>query len=82
MAELTLKIGNTGETIPVYNLELDQVTNAELISQLVASGLVSEQPGKVYRMVGMDNKIVLGEATLASIGFNDGGVATIIFHPA
>lgn len=37
MAELTLKIGNTGETIPVNDLELDQVTNEELLSQLASN---------------------------------------------
>ncbi|MBO7264118.1 MAG: hypothetical protein J6U93_06335, partial [Alistipes sp.] len=58
MAGLTLKISSTGETIPVNDLELDQVTNTELISQLVANGMVPEVPGKVYKMVGKNNQPV------------------------
>ena len=81
MAELTLKISNTGETIPVNDLELDQVTNTELISQLVSNGMVPEVPGKVYKMVGKNNQPVEETATLAELGVNDGDTVTVIAKP-
>ena len=81
MAELTLKIGNTGETIPVNDLELDQVTNTELVSQLVSNGMVPEVPGKVYKVVGKNNQPVEETATLADLGFTDGDTVTVIAKP-
>ncbi len=82
MAELSLKIGNTGETVPVNDLELDQVTNVELIAGLVSSGMVPDVPGKEYKLIGKDNFPVVDTATLAELGFNDGDTVTIVAKPA
>ena len=81
MAQITLKVGNTGETIPVNELELDQVTNSELIAQLVANGLVPEVPGKVYKMIGDNNQPVEDVATLAALGVQDGATVTVVAKP-
>ena len=81
MAELTLKIGNTGETIPVNDLDLDQVTNEELLSQLAASGMVPVEQGKKYRIIGNNNQPITETATLSSLGITDGQTVTIIAKP-
>lgn len=81
MAELTLKIGNTGETIPVNDLELDQVTNEELLAQLAASGMVPVNAGEKYRIIGPNNQPITERATLASLGITDGQTVTIISKP-
>lgn len=44
---ITLKIGNTGETVPVFDIDLDAVTNTELLSQFAASGIVPMLYGKM-----------------------------------
>ena len=81
MAELTLKIGNTGETIPVNDLELDQVTNEELLSQLASSGMVPVEEGKKYRIIGPNNQPITETATLSSLGITDGQTVTIVAKP-
>ena len=82
-AQISLKVSNTGEVIPVNDIELDQVTNSELIEQLVANGLVPEVPGKTYKMISIENNQPVEEvATLAALGVKDGTLVNIVAKPA
>jgi len=82
MASLTLKMASTGETIPVNDLELDQVTNTELISQMVASGIVPALPSdEEYLVIGKNNQPLKDTASLTELGFNDGDTITIAVKP-
>ena len=82
MAELTLKIINTGETIPVSDLELGQVTNEKLLSELIAAGYLYYEDGcPEYRIMNPQNSPVLGNSSLSHIGFCDGDTIRIVAKP-
>lgn len=46
MANLMVKIAETGETIPISDIELNQVTIAELILELVANNIVTKDAAR------------------------------------
>ena len=79
LANLTLIIDQY--RIPVNDLELEQVTNYDIICQLVANGIVPEVPGKVYKMVGKNNQVVEETATLAELGFTAGDTVRVCALP-
>ena len=79
MAEIEILNRNNGDIIPVSDIELDLVTNTELIFQLVANGMVvPEVPGAVYKMLGKNNQPVEETATLAELGVNDGDTVAVV----
>lgn len=77
---ISLKIGNTGEVIPVNDLN-DQVTNTELINQLMANKMVPEVPGHAYRMIDKNNQPIVKTATLKDLGIKDGDEVTVVAKP-
>lgn len=78
----TLKIGNTGETIPVNDIDLDIVTGKELLQQLCSSGLVPVEVGKIYRIIGVNNQpIVDDDKPLSQLGVINGSTLTIVAKP-
>lgn len=79
---ITLKISNTGETIPVYDIDLDIVTGKELLSQLCESGLVSVEKGKIYRIIGVNNQPIFDDTkSLAEIGITYGSTVVVVAKP-
>ena len=82
MASIILKMGVSGVTVPVNDIKLDQVTNTELISQMVASGIVPALPSdEEYLVIGKNNQPLKDTASLAELGFNDGDTITIAVKP-
>ena len=82
MASIILKMGVSGVTVPVNDIKLDQVTNTELISQMVASGIAPALPSdEEYLVIGKNNQPLKDTASLAELGFNDGDTITIAVKP-
>ena len=75
---ISLKIGNTGEVIPVNDLN-DQVTNTELINQLTANKMVPDVPGHAYRLIDKNNQPIVKTATLKDLGIKDGDEVSVDF---
>ena len=79
---ITLKIGNTGETIPVNDIDLDIVTGKELLRQLCKSGLVPVEEGEIYRIIGVNNQpIVDDDKPLSELGVVYGSTVIIVAKP-
>lgn len=93
MALITIKIGHTGEEIPINDISLDLVTGEELIQWLVAIGSIrpeSELPPKscdgshgYYGIINMQGRKLnsSGEPCkipLSELGFKDGDTIRII----
>ena len=75
MAELTIVLPNTHEEIPLSEVDFSQVTNTELINQLIASGNVpAPAAGTNYELVipGSGTALGLETKTLAELGVKDG----------
>lgn len=89
MASITLDIAYTYEKVPVYDLDLESVSNTELIEAAWEEGVLSEaeqifidifgESSKGWwKLIGKNNAPVMGEATLASMGFVDGDTIRLI----
>ena len=51
MPEIAVKLGNTGEDVPITDIDIDKVTGEDLIYQLVTYGILrpeSELPPKNF----------------------------------
>jgi len=82
MANITLDIANTGEQVPVNDVDLDTVTNTVLLTELVTAGQVPLLGTDMeYKMVGKTNMPVTETATLSSLGFVDGDTIKIVAKP-
>jgi len=72
-------IAKTGETIPVEEIDLGQVTNVTLIQELINSGqIAAPQGGSQYRLIGKQNEILSDTVTLQEAGFKDGDTITLV----
>ena len=69
--EITLKLGPTGETIPLSDVDLDHITNIELISQLTSAGIIDKAPECTsgWRILDKNNQLVFDSFTIAELGF-------------
>ena len=75
MATLTIVLPNTHEEIPLSEVDFSQVTNTELINQLIASGTIpSPTDGTNYELVipGSGQALGLDTKTLEELGVKDG----------
>ncbi|GHV11043.1 hypothetical protein FACS1894162_6110 [Bacteroidia bacterium] len=82
MANITLDIANTGEQVPVNDVNLDSVTNTELITNAVSAGIVPSLGADMeYKMVGKTNMPITETATLAALGFADGDTIKVVAKP-
>ena len=75
MAELTIVLPNTHEEIPLSEVDFSQVTNTELINQLIASGnVLAPEVGTNYELVipGSGTALGLETKTLEELGVKDG----------
>jgi hypothetical protein len=82
MANVTLNIANTGEQVPVNDVNLDSVTNTELITNAISAGILpSLGENMEYKMVGKTNTPITETATLSSLGFADGETIKIVAKP-
>ena len=79
MANITLEIATTGERISVSDINLDIITNRELLTEVIEAGFVPpDDVGSGYRIIGKGNYPIHETATLAELGFYDGDVIRII----
>ena len=82
MANITLDIANTGEQVPVNDVNLNSVTNTGLISDALSAGIVQPLGADMeYKMVGKTNMPITETGTLASLGFVDGDTIKIVAKP-
>jgi len=83
MASITLDFANTGEKLPVNDVDLESITNEELIDAAVANGGIKEpEKGMAYKVIGKDSTPVMDKATMASLGFVDGDTVKVVAKPA
>lgn len=90
MANITLDIANTGEKVPVLDIDLESVTNVDLIEAALTSDIlrpITDWFGNpvwnpnVYKIIGKNNAPVIDEATLSSLGFADGDTIRVVTKP-
>ena len=87
MANITLDILNTGEKVPVHDVDLEYVTNVDLIEAALSEGVLikskefkeMEQYG--YRILDKRHSPVVFEDTLSSLGFADGDDIMVVISP-
>ena len=77
MADLTIILPHTHEEIPVYDVDFSQVTNTNLINELIKSGIIEPLApfsGGTYELVVPGSGIALGleTKTLEELGVKDG----------
>lgn len=79
MAKLSIIVGSNGNTVPVEQIELGEITVNQLIQELVRSGQVPELArGHEYRLTGPNNEILNGSNTLANSGIKDGDTINLL----
>lgn len=77
--KINVFIARTGETVPVEEIDLGQVTNVTLIQELINSGqIAAPQGGSQYRLIGKQNEILSDTVTLQEAGFKDGDTITLV----
>jgi len=82
MAKIILAIANTGETVPVDDVDLASVTNTEILTSAVSGGILPRlNPDEEYKMIGKTNMPITEPATLASLGFVDGDTIKVVAKP-
>ena len=82
MARVTLDIANTGEQVPVNDVNLDTVTNTVLLTELVTAGKVPSLGADMeYKVVGKTNMPIMETATLSRLGFVDGDTIKVVAKP-
>ena len=74
MASIKLVLASTGEDFQVNDLDMESVTNTELLNEAVANGVFPPAGTSMkYALVGKDGKPISEETkTLAEIGYKDG----------
>lgn len=79
MAHITVRIAQDGTTVPVEEIDLGQVTNTQLIQEMVNSGQIpAPAGGHEYRLAGKNNEILTETITLEKAGFKDGDTITLL----
>jgi len=79
MSKITIRIAQDGTTVPVEEIDLGQVTNTQLIQELVSSGQIQAPAnGHEYRFAGKNNEILTENTTLKEAGFKDGDTITLL----
>lgn len=82
MASITLDVANTGEKVPVNDLDLESVTNTELIEAALGNDILKKpEAGMEYKLIGKNNAPVMDKASLSSLGFVDGDTIKIVAKP-
>lgn len=74
MANITLFIANTGEKVQVLGIDLETVTNTELIRSALEEGVLLTNPigERAWALVDKHGKPIVDETkTLADIGYKD-----------
>lgn len=77
MANLSIYIVETGEYLPVTNVDLSSVYNTELITQMIPF-LPKLGVGKTYRMLDSNNSVISKTETLLNLGIEDGAVIPVV----
>ena len=82
MAKVTLKIHNKSEVdyTDIYDIDLNQMTNNELISQLIYNQIIIDDLYETYKVVGKNYQLVDDPATLVELGFKNGDVINILYR--
>ncbi len=79
MAKINIRIAQDGTIVPVEEINLDQVTNTQLIQEMVSSGQIqAPAQGHEYRLAGKNNEILTETVTLKEAGFKDGDTVTLL----
>lgn len=82
MASITLEVANTGEKIPVNDLDLEAVTNEELVEAAITNDILKKpEAGMEYKLIGKSNAPIIDKANLSSLGFVDGDTIKIVAKP-
>lgn len=87
MANITLDIANIGEKVLVHDVDLEHVTNWDLIDAALFEGILKKdndfkgmwQYG--YCVIGKNNAPVGDKAPLSSLGFADGDTIRVVSQP-
>lgn len=75
MASIKLVLASTAEDFQVNDVNMESVTNTELLNEAVANGVFPPAGADMtYALVGKDGKPIAAETTktLAEIGYKDG----------
>lgn len=79
---LFVKNVNTGEIIPLKDVNLDIMTNEDLIAELVACNYLPRNLGKIYKMISPKTLQPLEEVvTLAALGIQNATTVSIVAKP-
>ena len=79
MSNVTIRIAHEGTNVPVEKIDLGQVTNIQLIQELVNSGQIqAPAAGHEYRLAGKDNEVLNETVILKEAGFKDGDTITLL----
>ena len=79
MDKIIIRIAQDGTTVPVEEIDLGQVTNTQLIQEMVSSGQIQPPAhGHEYRLAGKNNEILTETVTLKEAGFKDGDTVTLL----
>ena len=79
MSNVTIRIAHEGTNVPVEKIDLSQVTNIQLIQELVNSGQIqAPAAGHEYRLAGKDNEVLNETVILKEAGFKDGDTITLL----
>ena len=82
MANITLEIANTGEKVPVKDVDLGSITNTEILTGAVNEKILPPpRENEGYKMVSKTNMPIIETATLASLGFVDGDTIKVVAKP-
>ena len=79
MASIKLVFASTGEEFPVNDLDMDSVTNNELLEGAVSNNVFPPAgAGYEYKLVGKDGKPISDNKPLSELGFNDGDTIKVL----
>lgn len=79
MSKITIRIAQNGTMVPIEEVDLGQVTNTQLIQELVSSEQIQTPAnGHEYRLAGKNNEILTKAITLKEAGFKNGDTITLL----
>jgi len=94
MASIELYVAFSGETIPVYDVDLESVTALEIVEAAKEAGVLPPLPYfcfntceeyKVYLLIGKKDPIPIRfderEKSLSELGFSDGDIIHVVGRP-
>lgn len=87
MAQITIKLCNTGETISIDDISLGNITGEYLISELISNGLITRylttEIGKCpeYYIIYNNIPLINSSLTLEELGVRDGDVISVAGKP-